>query len=217
MPVKQHAVFRNFFEMDHPLIKHKLTKLRDVSTSKKKFKELVHEITLLMAYEATSDLPLGVEMVRTPLEEFMAPVITGKKPAILPILRAGLGMVDAFLCLLPGARVGHIGMYRDEETLEPKSYFFKIPGNCQSRTVFLLDPMLATGGSAVAAVQKLKEININKIMYVSIISSPEGVTRLSQAHPDIKIFSASLDRELNKDGYILPGLGDAGDRMFGTK
>lgn len=217
MAVKSHPKYPNFFEMNHPLVAHKLSILRNEATSKKKFKELVYEITLLLAYEATAGLPLGTERIRTPLEEMDAPVIVGKKPLILPILRAGLGMVDGFLALMPGARVGHIGLYRDEQTLEPKSYYFKIPPNSEERTVFVLDPMLATGGSAADAVSQLKAHNLNKIKFVCIVAAPVGLEKLSSAHPDIEIHAAALDRELNDRGYILPGLGDAGDRMFGTR
>lgn len=217
MSVTQHAEFGQFFETSHPLIRHKLSLLRDVQTSKKKFKELVHEITLLLAYEATSELPLTTRKIRTPLEEFDAPVISGKKAVILPILRAGLGMVDAFLSHMPGARVGHIGLFRDEATLQPKSYFFKIPPSSSERRAFVLDPMLATGGSVSAAISLLKERGVNDLVFVCLLAAPEGVRRLAGDHPDVKIYTAGLDRQLNDKGYILPGLGDAGDRLFGTR
>jgi len=209
--------YPNFYLVDHPLIHHKVYFLRDKSTSKKKFKELVKEITLLMAYETTTDLPLTSETVETPLETCEAPLLTGKKPVILPILRAGLGMVEGFLELIPGARVGHIGMFRNETTLEPEQYYFKIPKHGRRRTHFLLDPMLATGGTAVAAVSMLKDLQLGPIKFVCLVAAPQGVARLSAVHPDIPIFAAAFDRELNEQGYILPGLGDAGDRIFGTK
>lgn len=217
MALSSHPDFPTLSVVDHPLVAHKLTKLRDIETAKKKFRELVYELTLLMAYEATSDLPLGHEEIRTPLEMFESPVITGKKPLIVPILRAGLGMVDAFQDLMPGARIGHLGMYRDEQTLEPKTYYFKIPSDNAGRRAFVLDPMLATGGSAAAAVSVLKERGVSRIKFICILAAPEGVRRLSAAHPDLPIITASLDRQLNDRGYILPGLGDAGDRLFGTR
>ena len=217
MTLKKITQYPNFYLVDHPLIHHKVYFLREKSTSKKKFKELVKEITLLMAYETTTDLPLIVQTVETPLETCEAPLLTGKKPVILPILRAGLGMVEGFLDLIPGARVGHIGMFRNEETLEPEKYYFKIPKHGSERTHFVLDPMLATGGTAVAAVSMLKERQLGPIKFVCLVAAPEGVAKLSEAHPDIPIFAAAFDRELNQHGYILPGLGDAGDRIFGTK
>ncbi len=217
MSVTHHDHLGLFYETKHPLIKHKLSLLRDVKTSKKKFKELVHEITLLLAYEATAELPLTTQKIQTPLEEFDAPVIAGKKAVILPILRAGLGMVDGFLSHMPGARVGHIGMYRDEETLEPKSYFFKIPPSSAERRAFVLDPMLATGGSVAAAITLLKNRGVRDLVFVCLIAAPEGVRRLLGEHPDLRVFAAGLDRQLNDKGYILPGLGDAGDRLFGTR
>lgn len=217
MPIKQHPRFKNFHEVMHPLIKHKLSVLRDVSTDKKGFKDLVNEITLLLVYEATKDLPMTKQKVKTPLETFEAPILSGKKPVVLPILRAGIGMVDGFLALMPAARVGHIGYYRDEETLKPHFYYFKIPQHSTDRQFYVCDPMLATGGSAVATVDKLKKAGITKITFVCILAAPEGVERMFKKHPDVPIIAAGLDRELNKKGYILPGLGDAGDRMFGTK
>ena len=202
---------------NHPLIQHKLFHLRSVGTSKVHFKLLVKEIALLLAYEATSDLELTAGSVTTPLETFEAPLLAGKKAVILPILRAGLGMVDGFLELMPNARVGHIGLYRDEETLEPKKYYFKIPKHHDQRPFFVLDPMLATGGSASAAIDMLKKEGINNIKFVCLVAAPEGVNRMAADHPDVPIYAASLDRQLNDIGYILPGLGDAGDRLFGTK
>jgi len=203
--------------VDHPLIKHKLFHLRDKNTPKKKFKELAKEISLLLAYEATADLPLTSDWVDTPLERTEAPIIDGKKSVILPILRAGLGMVDGFLELMPGARVGHIGLFRDEDTLEPQQYYFKIPRDHESRLFLVLDPMLATGGSASAALSLLREQNIGNIKFVCLVAAPEGLDRLQSDHPEIPVYSAACDRCLNEIGYILPGLGDAGDRLFGTR
>lgn len=217
MSIKQDEKFKNLFLVQHPLLQHKLSVMRDKHTNKKEFGELVNEIALLLAYEATKDLPMTTKMVETPLETFEAPVIAGKKQVILPILRAGIGMVDAFLTLMPSARVGHIGLYRDEETLKPHRYYFKIPPNSKDRQFYVCDPMLATGGSAVAAIDQLKKAGIKRISFVCILAAPEGVERLQKAHPDVPIFAAALDRQLNKKGYILPGLGDAGDRMYGTK
>ncbi len=215
--VQENPEFSNFHEVRHPLLLHKLSTLRNHRTSKKEFKELVYEITLLLVYEATKDLPITHKLIKTPLENFSAPVLQGKKPVILPILRAGIGMVDAFLSLMPSARVGHIGLYRDEETLLPECYYFKIPPHSADRQFFICDPMLATGGSAIETINRLKVNKIHKITFVCLVAAPEGVERLSKAHPDVTIFAASLDRELNDHGYILPGLGDAGDRLFGTK
>jgi uracil phosphoribosyltransferase len=217
MTLKKNEKFSNLYEVQHPLLQHKLTVLRDVRTDKKEFKELINEITILLVYEATKDLPMTLRMVRTPLERFEAPVLAGKKPVVLPILRAGIGMVDAFLTLMPSARVGHIGLYRDEATLQPHLYYFKIPKNSKSRQFYICDPMLATGRSIVTAIDKLKENKISRIICVCILAAPEGVERINSHHPDVPVFVASLDRTLNERGYILPGLGDAGDRMFGTK
>lgn len=217
MPIRQNPKFKNFREIMHPLLQHKLTVLRDVKTDKKGFKDLVNEITLLLVYEATKDLPMTKQKVKTPLETFEAPILSGKKPVILPILRAGIGMVDGFLALMPAARVGHIGFYRDEITLKPHFYYFKIPQHATDRQFYICDPILATGGSAVATVDKLKKVGITKITFVCILAAPEGVDKMLKKHPDVPIYGACLDRELNKKGYILPGLGDAGDRMFGTK
>jgi len=217
MTVKRHPEFNNFYVVQHPLLQHKLSVLRDVNTDKKNFKELVHEITLLLVYEVTKDLPVVLQKIETPLEIYETPVLAGKKPVILPILRAGVGMVDAFLMLMPSARVAHIGLYRDEKTLQPNLYYFKIPPHSSDRQFYICDPMLATGGSAVSAIEKLKAAGAHRIIFVCIIAAPEGVAKVTQEHPDVQIFAASLDRKLNKKGYILPGLGDAGDRMFGTK
>lgn len=215
--VQKHPEFNNFHEIRHPLLLHKLSTLRNHRTSKKEFKELVNEITLLLVYEATKDLPITHKDIKTPLETISAPVLQGKKPVILPILRAGIGMVDAFLSLIPSARVGHIGLFRNEETLQPQCYYFKIPQHSHDRQFFICDPMLATGRSAIETIDRLKANKIHKITFVCLVAAPEGVERLSKAHPDVTIFAASLDRELNDRGYILPGLGDAGDRLFGTK
>lgn len=209
--------FENFYEVNHPLVKHKLSLMRRIETTKKEFKEFVNEITLLLAYEATKSLPIINKEIKTPLETYDAPVLAGKKPVIVPILRAGIGMVDAFLSLMPAARVGHIGLFRDEKTLEPQRYYFKIPPNSQDRQFFVCDPMLATGGSAIETINELKAEGIHKIIFVCLVASPEGVERFTQTHPDVPIYAASLDRELNDNGYILPGLGDAGDRLFGTQ
>jgi uracil phosphoribosyltransferase len=201
----------------HPLVQHKLTLLRDRRTPTKIFKELVDEIAMLMAYEATSDLSLESVGVETPLEQASGLQVSGKKLTLVPILRAGLGMVEGILRLVPSARVGHIGLYRDHDTLEPVDYYFKVPGDVSERDFFVLDPMLATGGSAVAAVTSLKRAGASRIRFLCIVAAPQGVRRLAETHPDIQIYCAALDRELNPMGYILPGLGDAGDRLFGTR
>lgn len=207
----------NIFIFDHPLIQHKVTLLRDKDTSTRDFRELVHEISMLMAYEVTRDLPVEDVEVETPLVKTKSKVIAGKKLAIVPILRAGLGMVDGMLNLIPNAKVGHIGLYRDPETLEAVEYYCKLPEDSANRDVILLDPMLATGVSASAAITFLHERGIYNIKFVCIIAAPEGVSRLHQDHPDVPIFCAVLDEGLNEHAYILPGLGDAGDRLFGTK
>lgn len=217
MPIKQHIIFTSFHEVQHPLLQHKLTLLRKKETDKKEFNELVGEISTLLVYEVTKDLPLVDESIETPLESCEMPVLAGKKPVILAILRAGIGMVDGFLKLMPAARVAHIGLYRDESTLEPHLYYFKIPSHSKDRQFYICDPMLATGGSAVKAIDQLKSVGVKKIRFVCILAAPEGVERVFRAHPDVPLFAAKLDRKLNKKGYILPGLGDAGDRMFGTK
>ena len=201
----------------HPLIQHKLTILRDRSSPTKIFKELIDEIAMLMAYEATSDLALERVPVETPLEKSHGWQVSGKKLTLVPILRAGLGMVEGILRLVPGARVGHIGLYRDHDTLQPVDYYFKVPGDVAERDFFVLDPMLATGGSAAAAVSSLKRAGATRIRFMCIVAAPEGVRKLAGAHPDVQIYCAALDRELNANGYILPGLGDAGDRLFGTR
>ncbi len=202
---------------DHPLIHHKMAILRDKRTSSKQFRELVEEISTLMAYEAMRDLPLKEVEVETPLTTAKFKMIAGKKLAIVPILRAGLGMVDGILALVPSARVGHIGLYRDHETLEPHEYYCKLPADVASRQVILLDPMLATGGSASAAIQFIKDKGCTSIKLMNIIAAPEGIARIEKDHPDVAIYCGCLDECLNENGYIVPGLGDAGDRIFGTK
>jgi uracil phosphoribosyltransferase len=209
--------FANLIVVRHPLVQHKVTLLRDQRTPTKIFKELVDEIAMLMAYEATADLPLEPVPVETPLEQATGQRVAGKKLTLVPILRAGLGMVEGILRLVPSARVGHIGLYRDHDTLEPVDYYFKVPGDAAERDFFVLDPMLATGGSAVSAVASLKRAGATRIRFLCLVAAPEGVRRLATAHSDVMIYCASLDRELNAAGYILPGLGDAGDRLFGTR
>ena len=203
--------------VDHPLVQHKLTLLRDRATPTKIFKELVDEIATLMAYEATADLPLEPASVETPLETTTGQRVMGKKLTLVPILRAGLGMVEGICRLVPSARVGHIGLYRDHDTLRPVDYYFKVPSDAAERDFFLLDPMLATGGSAAAAVASLKRAGASRVRFLCLVAAPEGVRRLAVVHPDVVVFCAALDRQLNEHGYILPGLGDAGDRLFGTR
>lgn len=203
--------------MDHPLIQHKIGIMRRETTSTKEFRDLVTEVAMLICYEATRDLPLTDIEVQTPLVKATVKEIEGKKLCIVPILRAGLHMADGILKLIPNAKVGHIGLYRDEETLEPVEYFCKLPPDAADREIFVVDPMLATGGSAVAAIDLLKKRGISKIHFLCIIAAPEGVERLQKAHPDVEIFIGNLDERLNENGYILPGLGDAGDRIYGTK
>jgi len=209
--------FKNLTILDHPLIQHKLSLLRDKRTPVKDFRDLVGEIAMLMAYEVTKDLPTEPVEIDTPLEHMTAARVAGKKLALVPVLRAGLGMVEGILHLVPSARVGHIGMYRDHETLRPVDYYFKVPSAREQRDFFLLDPMLATGGSAAAACTTLKKMEARSIRLLCIVVAPEGVQKMLDVHPDIPVYSAALDRELNAHGYILPGLGDAGDRLFGTK
>jgi uracil phosphoribosyltransferase len=209
--------FANLSVTRHPLVLHKLSILRDRATPTKIFKELVEEIAMLLAYEATTDLPLASVSVETPLERTAAWRVSGKKLTLVPILRAGLGMVEGVLRLVPSARVGHVGLYRDHHTLEPVDYYFKVPGDAGERHFFVLDPMLATGGSAMAAVSSLKRAGAARIRFLCIVAAPTGVRRMAEAHPDVPIFAAALDRELNEHAYILPGLGDAGDRLFGTR
>lgn len=207
----------NLTVLAHPLIQHKLTLLRDKNTSTRDFKQLVSEIAMLMAYEVTKDLPTEPAEIETPLERMTGRQVAGKKLTLVPILRAGLGMVDGIAQLIPSARVGHIGLARDDDTLKPVDYYFKIPADHEARDFFILDPMLATGGSGVAAVTALKQAGAKRIRFLSIVAAPEGVRAMAKAHPDIPIFTAALDRQLDEKGYILPGLGDAGDRLFGTR
>lgn len=202
--------------IDHPLVQHKLSLMRDKTTSTMKFRELLKEISMLMGYEITRDFPLTYEEIETPLMKMNAPKISGKKVVIAPILRAGLGMVEGLTTLMPSARVGHIGMYRDEETCQPVFYYYKMPAH-KERLVIVTDPMLATGGSAIDAIRRLKEDGYTNIRLMSLVASPQGVKAVTEAHPDVDIFLAALDEGLNDKNYILPGLGDAGDRIFGTR
>lgn len=207
----------NVTYIDHPLVQHKISMLRKKTTGTNEFRTLVEEIATLMGYEALRDLPLEDVEVETPIETCMTPMLAGKKLAIVPILRAGLGMVNGVLSLVPSAKIGHIGLYRDEETHEPHEYFCKLPNPIEQRTIVVTDPMLATGGSAVAAIDFIKQHGGKHIKFMCIIAAPEGVKRLHEAHPDVQIYVGHLDRELNENAYICPGLGDAGDRFFGTK
>lgn len=203
--------------LDHPLIQHKLTYIRDINTGTKEFRELVDEVATLMAYEITRDLPLTEKEIETPVRKGMSNVLAGKKLGIVPILRAGLGMVEGVLNLIPAAKVGHIGLYRDPETLLPVEYYVKLPTDIAERDLILVDPMLATGGSAIEAVNSLKKRGAKKIRFMCLIAAPEGVKAMTDAHPDVDIYIAALDEKLDEKGYIVPGLGDAGDRLFGTK
>ena len=203
--------------MDHPLLQHKLSILRDENTGVKDFREVVSEIATLMCYEATRDLPLEEVEIKTPITTAKFKTIAGKKLAIVPVLRAGLGMVDGILTLIPSAKVGHIGLYRDPDTLEPVEYYCKMPNDIAEREVIILDPMLATGGSASAAIQFIKNYEVKNIKLMNIIAAPEGIQRVHHDHPDVDIYCAALDEKLNDHGYFVPGLGDAGDRIFGTK
>ncbi|MHB1454486.1 MAG: uracil phosphoribosyltransferase [Saccharofermentanales bacterium] len=207
----------NVFIFDHPLIQHKISLMRDKRTTTKEFRELVSEVSMLMAYEVTRDLPLKEIEIETPVAIARTKVLAGKKMALVPILRAGLGMVDGMLNLMPMAKVGHIGLYRDPKTLEPVEYYCKLPEDAIERDIVILDPMLATGGSASAAVSFIKERGIRSIKFMCLIAAPEGVRRLHADHPDVPIFCAALDEKLNDHAYIVPGLGDAGDRLFGTR
>jgi uracil phosphoribosyltransferase len=205
------------FICDHPLIQHKLTFIRDENTNTKDFRELVDEVATLMAYEITRDIPLEKTTVKTPVTTAECQVISGRMLGLIPILRAGLGMVDGILKLLPAAKVGHIGLYRDPETLQPVEYYTKLPTDVTERELIVIDPMLATGGSAIAAIDVLKKRNCSQIKLMCLIAAPEGIQATQQAHPDIDIYVAAIDSHLNDHGYIVPGLGDAGDRLFGTK
>ena len=207
----------NIFYMDHPLIQHKISMLRDQQTGTNEFRKLVEEIAVLMGYEAFRDLPMESVEVQTPLETCQTPVISGKKLAVVPILRAGLGMVNGILTLVPSAKVGHIGLCRNHETHEPEEYYCKLPSPIEERTIAVLDPMLATGGSAVAAVNFIKEHGGKHIKFLCVSAAPEGIERFHKAHPDVQLYCGCLDRCLNEEAYICPGLGDAGDRIFGTK
>lgn len=210
----------NFTVVDHPLIQHKVTIIRKEETSTKEFREIINEIGMLMAYEITRDLPLEDVVIQTPLVETTQKQLAGKKLAVVPILRAGLGMVDGIVDLIPSARVGHIGMYRDHDTLEAIEYFAKFPTDIKERRVFVVDPMLATGASAIAALNQLVnkyDVAPSNISFVCLVAAPEGIKALQEAHPEVDIFTAALDEKLDENGYILPGLGDAGDRIFGTK
>ncbi len=203
--------------MDHPLIQHKIGILRRVETGSKDFRTLIGEIAMLECYEATRDLQLADVEIETPICKTTAKELKGKKLAVVPILRAGLGMVDGVLAMIPAAKVGHIGLYRNEETLEPVEYFCKLPADCANREVFVVDPMLATGGSAIAAIQMLKNRGVKNIHFMCVIAAPEGIKKMQEAHPDVDMIIGALDDHLNEKGYIVPGLGDAGDRIFGTK
>ena len=203
--------------MEHPLIQHKIGVIRRIETGSRDFREMIGEIASLITYEATKDLKLQDVEIETPICRTVVKELEGKKLAIVPILRAGLGMVDGMLAMIPSAKVGHIGLYRNEETLEPVEYYCKVPKDCAEREVFVVDPMLATGGSSVAAIQMLKDRGIKNIRFICIIAAPEGVKRMQEAHPDVDIYIGALDEHLNEHGYIVPGLGDAGDRIFGTK
>ena len=207
----------NVTEFTHPLIMHKISLIRDKNCGTREFRTVIGEIATLMGYEILRDLETELVEIETPMEKAMVPMIKGKKLAVVPILRAGLGMVDGILSLVPTAKVGHVGMYRDEETLQPKEYYCKLPEDIDQRLALIVDPMLATGGSADAAIEFVKRQGAKQIKFASIIAAPEGIKMLTEKHPDIQIYCGSIDRQLNENGYILPGLGDAGDRIFGTK
>ena len=203
--------------MDHPLIQHKIGIIRRQETGSKDFRQLISEIAMLMCYEATRDLKLTDVEITTPISKMTAKELAGKKLAVVPILRAGLGMVDGMLSMIPAAKVGHIGLYRNEETLEPVEYYCKLPKDCAEREVFVVDPMLANGGSATAAITMLKNKGVKKIRFMCIVAAPQGIERMQKEHPDVDMYVGALDDHLNENGYIVPGLGDAGDRIFGTK
>ena len=203
--------------IDHPLVQHKLTLMRQKDASTNRFRTLLNELAMLMAYEVTRDMPTHQVEIETPLETMMAPMIDGKKLVLVSILRAGTGILDGMLTVVPGARVGHIGLYRDPKTLQAVEYYFKMPKDTQERDVIVVDPMLATGNSAVAAIERVKALKPKSIKFVCLLTCPEGIATLRQAHPDVTIYTAAVDRQLNDHGYILPGLGDAGDRIFGTQ
>lgn len=203
--------------MEHPLIQHKIGIIRKEETSSKEFREMISEIAMLMCYEATRDLKLADVKIHTPIADTTAKELAGKKLAVVPILRAGLGMVEGMLAMIPAAKIGHIGLYRDPETLAPVEYYCKLPADCSERDVFVVDPMLATGGSAAAAIQMLKDKGVRNIRFMCIIAAPEGIKKMQECHPDVDLYIGALDDHLNDHGYIVPGLGDAGDRIFGTK
>lgn len=203
--------------VDHPLVQHKLTLMRDKTRSTRGFRQLLGEIALLLAYDATRDLPLTTMGIETPLEPMDAPILDGRKPVLVSILRAGNGLLDGMLQLIPSARVAHIGLYRDPETLQPVEYYFKVPDHMEERVAFVVDPMLATGHSAIAAVTRLKATNPKAIRFICLLAAPEGIKAFREAHPDVPIVTAAIDSHLNDHGYIVPGLGDAGDRMYGTR
>jgi uracil phosphoribosyltransferase len=207
----------NVTVVDHPLVQHKLTLMREEDTSSAQFRTLLKEISLLLTYEVLRDIPVEMRPIRTPMEEMQAPVLAGKKLAFISVLRAGNGLLDGMLDLVPSARVGYIGLYRDHETLLPVEYYFKVPKDMEDRLVIAVDPMLATANSITAAIDRLKEAGATNIRFVCLLAAPEGIKALSEAHPDVQIFTAAIDSHLNENGYIIPGLGDAGDRMFGTK
>ena len=207
----------NLHIIDHPLIQHKLTLMRRRETSTRTFRQLVNEIAMLLCYEVTRDLPLTTELINTPMEEMDAPILAGKKLCFVSVLRAGNGLLDGMLNLIPSARVGHVGLYRDHDTLEAIEYYYKVPSDIADRLVIAVDPMLATANSAIAAVQRLKDGGANNIRFLCLLAAPEGVAAFNKAHPDVALYTAAVDRQLNEAGYILPGLGDAGDRIFGTK
>ena len=207
----------NFVIVNHPLIQHKLTLMRDKNTPSAVFRQLLREISLLLGYEVLRDLPMSTRSIETPLTQMDAPILEGKKVVFVSILRAGNGLLDGLIDLVPSARIGHIGLYRDPVTLQPVEYYFKVPSDIADRRVVLVDPMLATGNSVAAAIQRVKDRGVKDIKLVTLLAAPEGIARLAKAHPDVQVFTAAVDSHLNDHGYIVPGLGDAGDRMFGTK
>jgi uracil phosphoribosyltransferase len=211
------AALKSLTVVDHPLVRHKLTLMRDKHTPSAVFRQLLREISLLLAYEVSRDLPMTTQTIETPLAEMEAPILKGKKLVIVSILRAGNGLLEGMLDLIPSARVGHIGLYRDPKTLQPVEYYLKVPDDIAERRVIVVDPMLATGNSCSAAVKRLKEKGAREIRFVCLLAAPEGIKRFAEDHPDVPIITASIDKHLNSHGYIVPGLGDAGDRMFGTK
>ena len=204
-------------ELNHPLIKHKISILRDKKTTTKEFRELIGEISMILCYEAFKNAPLEEKEVETPIAKTKGYILNENKYAFVPILRAGMGMVDGVLSVIPGAKIGHIGLYRNEETLEPVEYYFKVPDGIEDKEVILLDPMLATGGSGIDAISQIKARGVKKIKFLSIIAAPEGLKKMQEVHPDVQIYCATIDEHLNENGYIVPGLGDAGDRIYGTK